>query len=461
MSFQLTDKQREATTLISGEATHYLLFGGSRSGKTLVLLRAMAARRLMAPGSSGAVLRFRFNHLVPSIIEDTWPKMLDLCWPGLRGRMKQNRSDWFDEFPNGSRVWWGGLDDKERTEKVLGQEHNDILLNEVSQITFEARNKVVTRLAKQTKTIAEAGGENLRLRMFYDCNPPRKSHWSYRMFFRHQDPVSGAALRDPKRYAALQMNPADNLDNLSPEYIRELENLPKHMRARFLLGEYGEDNPNALFPDVVFERWRTEGELPTMQRVVVAVDPSGADEDHPEADAIGIVVVGLGRDGNAYVLEDLTVAGVSPATWGKIAVTAYQRHAADVIIGERNFGGAMVQHTIRTGASELGSHVAYRDVTASRGKVLRATPISALYEQGKVRHASLFTELEEELSGFATTGYTGDRSPNRADALVFALTELFPGVTRIVQAHQDGTRHGGGYEFEDRGGGDVELWKVA
>jgi phage terminase large subunit-like protein len=100
-----------------------------------------------------------------------------------------------------------------------------------------------------------------------------------------------------------------------------------------------------------------------------------------------------------------------------------------MIVGEVNYGGAMVEATIQTARRAQGSRrLPYKAVTATRGKVVRAEPISALYETGKCRHVGYFRELEDELSGFSTVGYLGDRSPNRGDALIWMLTELFPGV---------------------------------
>jgi phage terminase large subunit-like protein len=107
-----------------------------------------------------------------------------------------------------------------------------------------------------------------------------------------------------------------------------------------------------------------------------------------------------------------------------VATTAFERHEADVIVGETNYGGAMVQQTITVARPRTP----FKAVTASRGKVVRAEPFSALYEAGKVRHVGMFALLEEELAGFSTFGYTGARSPNRADALVWALAALFPGI---------------------------------
>jgi predicted phage terminase large subunit-like protein len=213
-----------------------------------------------------------------------------------------------------------------------------------------------------------------------------------------------------------------------------LESLPARMRARFLEGRFADANPNALFPEEHIDRWRVlDGVVPQLVRVVVAVDPSGADDEaSADNDAIGIVVVGLATDGACYLLEDLTVKA-GPATWGRVAAEAFDRHKADCVVAETNYGGAMVRQVIETARPRTP----FRPVTASRGKVVRAEPFSSLYEQGKVRHVGMFPELEDELSGFATTGYTGSRSPNRADALIWGLAALFPAVTGATTKKPD------------------------
>lgn len=401
-----------------------MIYGGGRSGKTFLHLRNVAFRAIKAPGSRHAVLRFRFNHLKASIISDTWPKMLALCFPGVSCQM--NKTDWFGEFSNGSQVWFGGLDDKARTEKILGQEYATIYPNECSQISWTAIQMLKTRLAQKVDQETSGGGKRpLPLRMFYDCNPPTKGHWSYKLFHKKIDPEDLKPLLHPENYAHFQMNPRDNVANIAAGYIAEMEASSARYRLRFLDGSYADENPNALFSDVEIEKWRViNTPLPEMVRVVVAVDPSGSDDiDNADNDAIGIVVAGLGTDGNAYVLEDCTVK-VGPATWGRIATDAYERHQANVIVGEDNFGGAMVKHTIQTARR----NTPYKAVKATRGKQVRAEPISALYEQGKVRHVGYFRELEDELTSFSTYGYIGQGSPNRADALVWAITELFPGI---------------------------------
>src|SRR6185312_7067364 len=421
--FALTEKQCEAQELLNGPAQHVMLAGGSRSGKTFLIIRKKIQRRLKAPGSRGAILRFRFGHVKQSIVYDTFPKVMRLCFP--RVKYEINKSDWFATFPGGSEEWFGGLDDKERTEKILGNEFADILLNECSQIPYTSRNMAVTRLAQ--KVTDNATGKPLRLKMYYDENPPDKGHWSYKLFKTHQDPDSKQYLADPENYAFMQLNPRDNVENLPPEYLKTLESLPPRLRKRFLEGEFRDAAPNALFSDEVIERWRViDQELPEMLRIVVAVDPSGADDnENTENDEIGIVVCGLGVDGNGYVLEDLTCKA-GPATWGRVATGAFERHAADRIVAEVNFGGAMVGSVIRSARPRTP----FRPVTASRGKVVRAEPISTLMESGKIRMAGVFRELEDELTAFTTYGYTGDHSPNRADAMIWGLSDLFPELTK-------------------------------
>jgi predicted phage terminase large subunit-like protein len=364
-----------------------------------------------------------------AVWHDTFPKVMRLCFPDVQYR--EDKTDWYVEFPNGSQIWFGGLDDKERTEKVLGQEHASIFLNECSQIQYDSRSIAVTRLAQQAiQKLVNRDDAPLRPRMYYDCNPPSKKQWTYQLFIEKLDPDTRRPVRDPQDYASLQMNPQDNAQNLAPGYIDTLQGLSGRLQRRFLKGEFGDATPGALWPDEVLDKWRViDGGLPDMQRIAVGVDPSGSgDEDNAGNDEIGIIVAGLGADGNGYVLEDVTIKA-GPATWGKVATGAYDRHSADVIVAEGNFGGAMVKHVIQTARPRTP----FKLVTASRGKVVRAEPIAALFENGKARLAGEFRALEDELASFSTAGYMGDGSPNRADAMVWALSELFPGMTREKQ----------------------------
>jgi predicted phage terminase large subunit-like protein len=439
-SYKPTARQSEALRTIGSEALHILLEGGSRSGKTFIACRAIVVRALAAPGSRHAIFRFRFSHAKASIGLDTLPKVFKVCFPGVE--YKLDKTDWVFRLPNGSEIWVGGLDDKDRVEKVLGLEFATIYLNESSQIPYASRNMAVTRLAQRVTHTVGGVEKELRLKMIYDCNPPSQAHWTYQLWHRGVDPDTKQPV-DRQQYARLLMNPKDNAENLPGDYIPSLEKLPERMRLRFLEGRYGDITENALWNIERIEQQRVE-ELPDMQRIVVSIDPSGAgDEDNEGNDEIGIAVCGLGVDGNGYVLEDLTVK-TGPAGWGRVATTAFERHAADIIVGESNFGGAMVKFVVQT--SKPG--VPFKMVTASRGKVVRAEPISALTEQGKIRFAGRFNELEEELCAFTTGGYIGSGSPNRADAVVWGMTELFPGLTKVEKPKREfkraAVREGGG-----------------
>jgi predicted phage terminase large subunit-like protein len=213
----------------------------------------------------------------------------------------------------------------------------------------------------------------------------------------------------------------DNAANLAPSFLESI-------KARYAGTRLGRQELNAevlldvqgsLWPRDLLDRANGSWKLPDMKRVVVAIDPSGTKGEEDSGDSVGVVVCGLGEDGFGYVLADKTCK-LSPDGWGRVAVNAYHAYKADRIIAERNFGGAMVEHVIRT----IDRNVSYREVTASRGKIARAEPVSALYEQGRIRHAASFVELEDQLAAMTSEGYVGDGSPDRADALVWALSEL-------------------------------------
>jgi len=439
---RLTAAQEAANALLGGAARHVLLDGGSRSGKTFLLVRAMCLTALAVPGSRQAILRFRFNAVKEAVAMDTYPAVMRDCFPGVAAPI--NKSDWYAQFANGAEIWFGGLDDKERTEKILGKEYCRILLNECSQIPWATRNIVVTRLAQRCHYEIDGRRLELPLRMYYDCNPPGKGHWTYRLFHLHVDPETRVRLPDPGNYATMRLNPRDNAENLPPEYLSELERLPARLQRRFLRGEYADEAQGQLWTEDMLDRWRTlDAQLPDMQRIIVAVDPSGASDDDTDHDEVGIMVGGLGSDGNGYLLEDLTI-NAGPARWGSVVTQAFERHAADLVVGEANYGGDMVRHVIQTARARTP----YKSVRASRGKVVRAEPIAGLHETGKIRLVGNFAKLEDELLAMTTHGYVGERSPNRADAFVWLFTELFPGLTRAEPQQREQRRvaypHGAG-----------------
>jgi phage terminase large subunit len=211
MAFSFTAKQQQAQTICAGDASHVMLYGGSRSGKTLLHVRNTVMRALKAPGSRHLIARYRFNQVKTSIVYDTFPRVMSHCFPGVPADV--SKSDWYWKGPNESEIWFAGLDDKERTEKVLGNEYVTLLLNECSQISWTTREMLVTRLAQKVEQKIQGRDATLmRLRAFYDCNPTSKAHWTYRLFKQKVDPETKEPLRTPDNFAAFQMNPQDNIE---------------------------------------------------------------------------------------------------------------------------------------------------------------------------------------------------------------------------------------------------------
>jgi phage terminase large subunit-like protein len=219
----------------------------------------------------------------------------------------------------------------------------------------------------------------------------------------------------------------DNAVNLAPTFLADIGRRYGGTRLgrQELAAELLEDVEGALWTYDLIERCRV-GSLPagvSLHRIVVAVDPSGGDDEgHDEQ---GIVVVGKGSDDNGYVLADRSCR-LSPDGWGRRAVQAYLDHNADAILCEANFGGDMVTHTIKTAADAMAAEgqstrsVPVRMVHASRGKRLRAEPIAALYEQGRLAHVGAFPELESQMAGWTPE----QPSPDRLDAMVWGFSDF-------------------------------------
>jgi phage terminase large subunit-like protein len=221
----------------------------------------------------------------------------------------------------------------------------------------------------------------------------------------------------------------DNRANLAPSFIKTIT--AKYAGTRLgrqeLSAEILDDVPDALWTRAALDRDRRKPDkVPELKRVVVAIDPAAKKNEVVEdGAATGIVVAAVGEDGRGYVLDDATCRE-SPNGWARKAVACFDRYDGDCIVGEVNNGGDMVESTVRV----VRSTVPFKAVHASRGKWTRAEPVAALYEQGRISHVGTFAELEDEMVNFGPNGMVGEASPDRVDALVWALTELFPALTR-------------------------------
>jgi PBSX family phage terminase large subunit len=225
--FKPTTAQRKALGLIKSGAKHILLFGGSRSGKTTVLVMAIIYRAVRYAGSRHLICRLRAKDARSSVLRETLLPLLSETI-GNNNYGHNIHSDLITLF-NGSEIWIGGLGDREQADKILGHEYNTIYFNEVSQLSYAAVTTAYSRLAMKVE-----GCRNLFL---YDCNPGSPLHWAYKIFIRKQQFLNGEPLAKPELYASALLNPDDNRDNLPHDHINDiLDTLPEKQKQRFKMG---------------------------------------------------------------------------------------------------------------------------------------------------------------------------------------------------------------------------------
>ena len=418
--FKINVGQKRVIDIIKRpEVKEVLVASGSRSGKTFIIIWAIITIALKFPRSRHLIARKHFNHVKGSVWLDTLPKVLEVCYPELRGLVKWNNTDFYITLPNGAEIWMGGLDDKERVDKILGREYLTIFFNECSELTYDAYTTVKSRLAQQCSYVKPDGtlvpGKNM---IFADENPTSSKHWSKVLFIDKVDPESKTAVKNPDRYAYTFIHPSENSENISADYLEMLESMPPAKRRRFLDGRFSDGSDNALWTLDVIAKSRVL-EAPPLRRIVISVDPAVTATD--ESDETGIMVQGITAAGHLYTLADHS--GIyKPNEWGELACDLYADWKADKVVGEVNQGGDMVETIIRA-----HSHlVNYGAVRATRNKYTRAEPVSALMYMNPSRHHIVgeLPDLEMEMTEWE--GKTGQASPNRIDAMVWGAFELLP-----------------------------------
>ena len=239
--------------------------------------------------------------------------------------------------------------------------------------------------------------------------------------------IQDLVARDGDDVVVVKGSTFENIDNLAGPFkdqiLRQYEGT--RLGRQELYAELLEDVPGALWRRIWFEREDFRlSKAPDLERVVVAIDPAVTSGD--ESNETAIIVCGKTGD-EGYVTDDRTLIG-TPEQWGTAAVNAYVDHDADLIVAEDNNGGEMVEYTIRTVAKNMGISVNVKRIRASRGKYTRAEPIAALYEQGKIHHVGVYSELEDQ----QCTWVPGDDSPDRMDADVWGFTELMLQGTPVM-----------------------------
>lgn len=382
---------REDQRIPPGDWTTWLIQAGRGWGKTRTgseTVNCWATYSMELLGVPAHKLRI-------ALVARTAADVRDTMVEGVSGLMSTAR-DWNKPFYEPSKrriVWpngaWATTFMAEQPEQLRGPEHHVAWADEAG--TWER---------------GEATWDNLILGLRGGIHPrvvvtttPRRTKLIRR-------------LSNMKNMVMTRGSTYDNAINLAGTFMDEVVGRYAGTRQGLqeIEGQLLEDREGAIWNIEMIADARVS-KVPDLVRIVVGVDPSGGGKD-----STGIVVVGRGVDDEYYVLEDATTRG-TPQEWGSKAVQAYKKHKADRIIGEKNYGGQMVEYTIRA----VNPDVSFKSVTASRGKAIRAEPIAAMYEQGKVHHVGHLRELEEEMTDWAP----GDaESPDRMDALVWALTEL-------------------------------------
>lgn len=241
--FLPTQVQRKALKLLKSGAKHILLFGGSRSGKTTILVIVIIFRAVRYAGSRHLICRLRTKDARSSVLHETLiPWLIKIVG---KDRFKYVVHDNYIRMWNGSEIWIGGLGDKEQVDKILGHEYNTIYFNEVSQISYAAVNVAYSRLAMHIP-----GCKNLFL---YDCNPASPMHWAYKVFIRKIEARTDMPLVKPELYASMVLNPSDNAENLAEDYICDiLDTMPEKQKARFRDGLWVKAD------GVVYEKFRED-----------------------------------------------------------------------------------------------------------------------------------------------------------------------------------------------------------
>jgi len=283
--FKPTTVQRKALSLLKSGAKHILLFGGSRSGKTTVLVMAIIFRSLMYAGSRHLICRYRAKDARSSVLRETLIPWLDNTVG--KGAYRYLAHESMITLNNGSEIWIGGLGDREQADKILGHEYNTIYFNEISQLSYAAVTTAYSRLAMRIQ-----GCKNL---FYYDCNPGSPLHWAYKIFANKKTFLTGEPLEKPELYASMLLNPLDNLENLPEDYISDiLDVLPGKQRARFRDGAW------VKAEGVIYDRF-DESMIVKTSDLPVKFDRYAAGQDF----GMNITNVKIGWLGDViYVLDD-------------------------------------------------------------------------------------------------------------------------------------------------------------
>jgi len=389
------------------------LYGGRASAKSHFFAECMIANAAMNTGFRGLCVREVQKSLKESakrLLEDK----INVMGYGARFNVKH------DEIatPGGGVISFTGMN-QQNSESVKSYENYSVCWVEEASV-FSARSLELIR-----PTIRAPGSE-----LWFSWNPHHASD-PVDKFFRGLSPPDNSIVRKVTY---------ENNEYLPHEMVAEMQMDKKNSPDRFAhiwLGEYAPNKVGAIWNMANIHENRRH-EIPPLKRILVSVDPAISNTDY--SDEHGIIAGGVGEDGRGYIIDDVSIHG-SPQQWAERAVATYDKYDADAIVVERNQGGDMVRHTLQT----VRPSIKVIDVVATRGKHVRAEPISAMYAINQVSHVGSFPELESQMCQMTAGGYEGNGSPDRCDAMVWLLTELFPSIIRKSAKKQHNKPRSGGW----------------
>ena len=389
------------------------LYGGRASAKSHFFAECMIANAAMNTGFRGLCVREVQKSLKESakrLLEDK----INVMGYGAKFNVKH------DEIgtPGGGVISFTGMN-QQNSESVKSYENYSVCWVEEASV-FSARSLELIR-----PTIRAPGSE-----LWFSWNPHYASD-PVDKFFRGLSPPDNSIVRKVTY---------ENNEYLPHEMVAEMQMDRKNSPDRFAhiwLGEYAPNKVGAIWNMANIHENRRH-ETPPLKRILVSVDPAISNTDY--SDEHGIIAGGVGEDGRGYIIDDVSIHG-SPQQWAERAVATYDKYDADAIVVERNQGGDMVRHTLQT----VRPSIKVIDVVATRGKHVRAEPISAMYAINQVSHVGSFPELESQMCQMTAGGYEGNGSPDRCDAMVWLLTELFPSIIRKSAKKQHNKPRSGGW----------------
>lgn len=387
---------------------YLLLTGGRGSGKSFALTLALALQ-LRHPGHRILFTRYTLASAADSIIPEFEEKLALL---GLAHEFEKTGAN-IRHRESGSEILFRGIKTSSGNQTAKLKSLHGItvwVLDEADEMPDE------DEFEKIDLSVRSATRPN---RIVLAFNPPHVGHWLYSRFWAPHGLEDGfCGVAGGVRFVHTDYR--TNCANLSSQLVAGLDAMEQANNPRWrhvALGYWAREVTGALWREAMFRRCRPD-QVPSLRRVVVAVDPAATAS--ADSDETGIIAAGIDYAGKVWVLDDATLRA-SPLGWATAALSALKRHNGDRIVAEVNNGGDMVEATIR----QADQSAPYRAVHASRGKLVRAEPVAALYEQGRVSHVYGLGKLEAELITYS--GRAGERSPNRLDALVWAVTELTSG----------------------------------